>query len=282
MTVLLSPPTARPGRSKRGGNRLEPDRYPARGPAYERRRSFGDDPERRDRNQRNRTRRAVAVALTRGELPDRLAVVLYQLLDRCTDTLLCPSPDDGPACSGWWSRRYIHDLVLPPDHDGDGPPSDDRDDTATDTTDDAADEELVDDAGARTAGRWMAQLAELGWVESIHRHRVVNGEQWGTSNLWRFRIPDHLRTELHATEDEARSRGAGRRPKRSGPGRPAYVTNRETTAAAAARLNEANEDRRRAPCPTCEGNLWVPAPGTDRGVVRCESCNGSGTTRAGP
>ena len=66
----------------------------------------------------------MALALTRGELPDRLAVVLYQLLDRCTDTLLCPSPDDGPACSGWWSRRYIHDLVLPPDDDHDDYPSD--------------------------------------------------------------------------------------------------------------------------------------------------------------
>jgi hypothetical protein len=274
VTVLLTPVTALAGRSRRGGNRLDPDRYPIRGPVYARRRSFNVDPERRDRNQRNRTRRAIAMALTRGELPDRLAVVLYQLLDRCTDTLLCPSPEGGPACSGWWSRRYIHNLVLPTDHQDD--------ELQADGADRVVDGEVFD-VGARTAGRWMAQLAELGWVEAIHRHRVVNGEKWGTSNLWRFRIPDHLRAELHAAEDAARSRKAGRHPKRPGPGRAPYPPNLEGGAAAAARLiRNNNEDRRRSPCPTCEGACWVPAPGTDRAVVRCGSCHGTGTTRAGP
>jgi hypothetical protein len=47
----------------------------------------------------------------------------------------------------------------------------------------------------------MAALAELGWVEVIHRHKMINGEHWGTSNLWRFKIPDHLRAELHTAED---------------------------------------------------------------------------------
>jgi hypothetical protein len=301
VTALLTPnPSPSPpfsGRPRRGGNRLTPDCYPLRGPVYTRRRSFGPDLERRDRHQRERTRRAVSLALTRGELCDRLAVVMYQLLDHCTDTLLCPSPEGGPACSGWWSRRYIHDLVLPPDHDRDGHDGGAHDDSDRDGDDHEVDDESDDDVdledatvfgevvegGARTAGRWMAQLAELGWVESIHRYRVVNGLQRGTSNLWRFRIPDHLRSELHTAEDTARAKRAGRRPNRSGPGRATRPNHREATATAAARTIRNEEDRLQAPCPACEGACWVPAPDDpNRGVVRCESCEGSGTTRAGP
>jgi hypothetical protein len=190
--------------ARRGGNRLPPQRYPARGPAYDRTRAFGPDRERRDRHQRARTRRAIGLAQTRGELPPILAAVLYQLLDLCTDTLLGPAPEGAPACSGWWSRRFIHDLIYPPsiqpsDDDGMGVDQGELSDNP-DAPSDEPDTSRFAGAGARTAGRWMATLAGLGWVEAVHRHKVVNGEHWGTSNLWRFQIPDHLRAELHAAE----------------------------------------------------------------------------------
>ena len=256
-------------RSRRGGNRLRPQQYPVRGPTYQRRRCFGADPERRDRNQRSRTRRAVAVALTRGELPDRLAAVLYQLLDRCTDTLLCPAPDGGPACSGWWSERYIHGLIFP---DGD------------DRTDEEANEWGGGDTkrrGARTAGRWMAELAQLGWVESIHRHRLVNGEISGTSNLWRLRIPDHLRGELHADEDTRRAQV--RRPGSAGRATPKGPRSQDHTdrqAAAAARSYDDHDERRTNPCPQCNGVRRVEQ--ADGRWDNCPICRGSGTARGGP
>jgi hypothetical protein len=257
-------------RRQRGGNRLSPDRYPVRGPSYERRRVFPDDPERRDRNQRNRTRRAVGMALTRGRLSDRLASLLSQLLDRCDDRLLGPAPDDGAACSGWWTLKYIHDLILPPDQVDD------------EEVADINEGEDVSDAGARTAGRWMSKLDELGWVNSIHRHRPVYGEKWGTSNLWRIRIPDDLRAELYELEDSARSRSAARRQKRSGPGRATPRSTgdgRDRQAAAAVLMAKIADARRLAPCSTCDTGGWVPAPGDGGGFVRCGDCNGSGTTR---
>lgn len=281
-------------RARRGGNRLPPERYPARGPAYDRSRAFGPDHERRDRHQRVRTRRAVGVAQTRGELPPILAAVLYQLLDLCTDTLLCPAPDEAPACSGWWSRRFIHDLIYPP---GTQPP--DITNADPDDSDDSDDPESLSESdgprfagpGARTAGRWMATLGALGWVEVIHRHKVINGEHWGTSNLWRLKIPDHIRVELHATEDASRARKSGRRPAGTRPPgtRPPRNTPRAThgpprddrSAAATAGLAR-NDARRSHPCPTCEGNQWVHPFGEAGGAVRCSVCDGTGTTLHGP
>lgn len=277
-------------RARRGGNRLPPERYPARGPAYDRSRAFGPDHERRDRHQRARTRRAIGLAQTRGELPPILAAVLYQLLDLCTDTLLCAAPDDAPACSGWWSRRFIHDLIYPPGTQPDEGPNDEG------ATADPADLESLSDEpdgprfagpGARTAGRWMATLAGLGWVEVIHRHKIINGEHWGTSNLWRFKIPDHLRAELHAAEDASRARKS--RPRRPAGNRPPGNTPRaahgpptDTRPAAATAVWARNEARRSHPCPTCEGNQWVHPYGPDGGAVRCSVCDGTGTTLHGP
>lgn len=304
---MSAPPLAagRPRlRARSGGNRLPPERYPARGPAYDRSRAFGPDHERRDRHQRARTRRAIGLAQTRGELPPILAAVLYQLLDLCTDTLLCPAPDDGPACSGWWSRRFIHDLIYPP-----GTLRSDTELSGTELSNSLPPDEITDadlddltgveglsdepggprfaGPGARTAGRWMAALVALGWVEVIHRHKVINGEHWGTSNLWRFKIPDHLRTELHAAEDASRARKTGRRPAGARPPgknpRAPYGPARDDRSAAANALRAARNDARRShPCPACEGNLWVHPYGLDKGAVRCAVCDGTGTTLHGP
>jgi hypothetical protein len=65
----------------------------------------------------------------------------------------------------------------------------------------------------------MATLRELGWVEGVNRNRTVNGKPVGTSNLWRFRIPDDLRDEIEAAEDAARARKAARRPPSPKPSR---------------------------------------------------------------
>jgi len=257
-------------RCRRGGNRLPPERYPPKGPTYERQRAFAPDPERRDRHQITRTRRAVALALTRGELPPVLEVVLHQCLDRCTDSLLCAAPDGGPACSGWWSERYVHSLVYPDTHD-----TDDDGQLASD-----------DHTGERTAGRWMAQLVALRWLDVIHRQKVINGQPTGTSNLWRIRIPDHLRAELQAAEDQARTRNAG--PHRKGRVTPTAPQNRhapdgQSQQASAARHIAAEADRRRRePCSACGGIRWVEPDDGSTGVVRCAACDGSGAARDGP
>ncbi len=296
MSAAPAATAVRPRGVPRGGNRLPPERYPARGPAYDRSRAFGVDRERRDKHQRTRTRRAIALAQTRGELPPILAAVLYQLLDLCTDTLLCPAPDEAPACSGWWSRRFIHDLIYPPGTpipEGDGPLGEDG--ASVDPTGFPHDmEDLSDEPGgsrfagpgARTAGRWMAALVAAGWVQVVHRHKVINGEHWGTSNLWRFQIPDHLRAELHAAEDASRARRSTRRP--SGARPPGKTTRaphgaaRDDRSAAATAVVARNDARRSHPCPTCEANQWVYPFGQDGGAVRCSACDGTGTTLHGP
>jgi hypothetical protein len=134
--------------------------------------------------------------------------VLYALVDRCNDRLLGPAPaaEDGEnyeACSGWWRLAYIHHLVYS-HRDPDGV---------------VIERDPGDESGARTAGRWMATLRELGWVEGVNRNRTVNGKPVGTSNLWRFRIPDDLRDEIEAAEDAARARKAARRPPSPKPSR---------------------------------------------------------------
>ncbi|MGH9129008.1 MAG: hypothetical protein ACRDY2_08590 [Acidimicrobiales bacterium] len=277
MTALEERPKAVRRSPGRGGNHLPPGRYPPIGPSYDRRTAFDQDHERRDRHQRARTQRAIVRAVKRGTLPPLLATVLTQLLDLCTDTLVCPAPDDGPVCSGWWSLRFIHDLVLPAlDVEGVPVPLEERNPLE----------------GASTAGRWMRQLFALGWVDKIHRHRVVNGRQWGTSNLWRIQIPAEMRAELQGEEDASRSRNAerrhanGTRPGRTTPGRqgrnvPGYVAAQDQSAAAAAAERSQADQRHRDPCPACEGTRWVNHP-NGTGSVRCAACKGSGTARAGP
>jgi len=174
------------GRPPRGGNRLPPG-HAARGrpPSYARTRSFGPDPERRDRHQRARTRRAVALAQARGQLSTTLAGVLGALLDATDDRL----------SDGWWCLATIARMVLGAEHYGED-----------------------EDAGQRTAGRWMHELWELGWVEKVHRFRVVAGQCQATSNLWRIVIPAELRAEVNAGEDRARARHQPRRVASKAPG----------------------------------------------------------------
>ena len=164
---------------RRGGNHLPPG-HAARGrpPSYARIRSFGPDPERRDRHQRARTRRAVALAQARGQLSTTLAGVLGALLDASDDRV----------SDGWWCLATIARMVLGAEHYGED-----------------------EDAGQRTAGRWMHELWELGWVEKVHRFRVVAGQCQATSNLWRVVIPAQLRAEVTAGEDRARARHQPRR-----------------------------------------------------------------------
>ncbi len=172
-------PAGAPPKPHRGGNRLPPG-HPARGrpPSYQRCRSWGPDPERRDRNQRTRTRRAVALAQQRGQLSPLLAGVLAALLDA----------SDQRLSESWWRLSTIARLVLGAERYGE----DKR-------------------AGQRTAGRWMAELRELGWVERVHRYEVGRGQLRWTSNLWRFVIPEELRAEVETVEDTARAKAQARR-----------------------------------------------------------------------
>ena len=104
---------------------------------------------RRDRHQRSRTQRAVALALSRGELSPTLAAVMTALLDRCSDTLVASgSPEE--RCSGWWSLAYIARLIFGVDHYEPGDPL----------------------AGQRSAGRWMA---EGGFGEVFPDRETVTG-----------------------------------------------------------------------------------------------------------
>lgn len=252
----------------RGGNRLNPDQYRPNGPAYQRVRDFTADPERRDRHQKTRTRRAIGLAVTRGELPPLLGAVLHQLIDRCNDRLLEPGPDDGPRCSGWWSLHYIHDLIYPQSPAADNPTSEPVDNNPQD--DPQGDETR---AGSRTAGRWMSALVELGWVEKIHRHRLVNGIAVGTSNLWRIKIPAHLRHEIHASEDAARSTNNPRRGRttlstRAGTSRP------DTQAKRPHALEQAACDHCRA------GWIETRDHAGHLREMRCPNCRGTG--RASP
>lgn len=188
-------PDAHAGRGRArlwGGNRLGPDRLPAVGPVYCRERDEPTDPERRDRRQEQRHRRAIVLAQERGELSPLLAGVLGALLSFCDG--------DGRVGVIWPSLATIAKRVRGADwYDGKR-------------------------AGSRTAGRWMRELRTLGWVQRQHRFAHEGGLVRGTSNRWWLTIPEHLRLELLAQEDEARSRtqrgrsGSGRvTPK--GPGR---------------------------------------------------------------
>lgn len=258
MTTLAQTPHRA---ATRGGNRL-PAGHAHPGPRYARRSDFDADHERRDLNQRERTRRAVGLALKHGQLTPLLAAVLGQLLDASNNRLIDAAPDGGPACTGWWSLRHIHTLVAPRlAADGVPVPAD----------------ELDPNEGARSAGRWMHQLFELGWVDKIHRRRIVNGVPTGTSNLWRIQIPDAYRNGLHAREDARRAdktREAHRNGRYTAPRSAA-----EATAEASTARHAAEERRRAQPCPVCDGDKLVEQ--TDGAYARCAACNGTGT-RAGP
>jgi hypothetical protein len=181
----VPPPQRAPVKSSsvpapRGGNRLGPG-HPCHGrpPSYPRCRTWGPDPERRDRNQRTRVRRAVALAQKQGSLSPTHAAVLFALLDASDDYLN----------EAWWRLSTIAKLVYGEGRYGDDPK-----------------------AGQRTAGRWMAELRELGWVERVHRHRIARGQRLWTSNLWRFVIPEELREAVTASEDARRSRRLQKSP----------------------------------------------------------------------
>jgi hypothetical protein len=151
---------------------------------YRRRHQFPDDPERRDRRQRERTRIAADTAAAQGELPTELHRALMVLLahtdDRCA----------GPI---YPSLATIAREVHGPDH-------------------------YDDEGGARTAGRWLAALEARGWLHRVHRtRRRGDGTMQALSNAYRVDIPDHLRTERHALEDAKRARSTKGRPTNKAP-----------------------------------------------------------------
>jgi len=121
-------------------------------------------------------------------LPAHLAAVLGALLQAA----------DKRLSDGWWRLSTIARLVLGEEHYGEDPR-----------------------AGQRTAGRWMAELGERGWVQRTHRYRSVAGHCQGTSNLWRFVIPAELRAEVLSGEERARARNQS--PHSVSVGRPASV-----------------------------------------------------------
>jgi hypothetical protein len=67
---------------------------------------------------------------------------------------------------------------------------------------------------ARTAGRWMAELVELGWLHCQHRYRIVQGRYESTTNLWRIDIPDRWRQRV--LEAEGRRRKETKAQQRAG------------------------------------------------------------------
>lgn len=220
MTATISPALR-----VRGGNRL-PEGHEARGrpPAYDRVRSFGPDPERRDRRQRERSRRAAELAAERGELPRILHRAVIRLLEYGDD-----------RCSPVWPSL----TTIGRDIGG---------------------------YDQRTAGRWMAELVTLGWVERVHRYRFRDGHIEGDSNLWRVIIPERWRVLLQDREDAARSRSGKARPTRrapqNGPGRQRSGTSR--------------------PPAQSNGSGSTSPDGTDSTdeapVVDCSMCEGRGYT----
>jgi hypothetical protein len=105
-----------------------------------------------------------------------LASVLYALYDASDERLNVT----------WWGEAYIARLVNGSGHYGDN------------------------EAGARTAGAWMAELKKLGWAQAIQRMVVVEGRLRFTTNAWRLVIPPALRSEVEAREDAARAKSSAR------------------------------------------------------------------------
>lgn len=254
-----SSPIERPPARTRGGNRL-PMGHPARAAApgrYQRRRQFPLDYERRDRNQRERARRAARLAARRGELTATQYAALTALMDHSDRTLAGP----------------IYPSLATLARDVHGPDRYDPDAAA---------------AGARTAGRWVAELDALGWLHRIHRtRRQPDGTVHAQSNAYRVDIPEHLRAEVEALEDNARRSRAHTAPKgrptakRPGPTSRAdeQAEHADRVAAARAAELERAEARRRGELPPC------PGPCKDRlgqvedaagGWATCPTCSGTG------
>lgn len=124
----------------------------------------------------------MALAQARGLLTPLLAGVLYALYDAADERLSVT----------WWGEPYIARLVH-----------------GSANYDEA-------EAGARTAGAWMAELKKLGWVQAIQRMVHVEGRLHFTTNAWRLVVPVQLRSELEAQEDAARAKSSVRRAR---PGR---------------------------------------------------------------
>lgn len=184
------------------------------------------------------------MAEAQGQVTSTLAGVLFTLLEAADDHL-------HPT---WWSLAYIARLVLGEGRYGDDPAG-----------------------GQRTAGKWMAELGRLGWVERQHRFVVEDGGVRGTSNLWRFTIPPVLRQAVQDAEDAGRRANAGRRPKgartskapqnrRGGPERPVGAPTPPPFAQ--------RDLARQAPCPACGGDRFVAHP--NGGVIACAACDARG------
>lgn len=224
----------------RGGNRLS-GTHPARGraPAYQRERDWpGPDPERRDRHQRERVRRAADLAAQRG--------LLTATEHRWLTALLSFSDD---RCSPVWPAlttiaTRVHGVTR----------------YRTSSTDDAS-----STRGQRTAGRWISRLVELGWVQRQHRYHNDAGRVVADTNLYRIVIPEPLRRELEAIEDRAR---AARRRTKLGNERDGSVQ----SAAASRAIADRAAARLHFPCPACDGG-WIHH---DDEVERCPRCRGDG------
>lgn len=186
-TSPAAPPPSSPTPSRRGGNRL-PVGHPARGapPApYRRIRQFPLDPERRDRHQRERTRRAANAAVAAGELTREDRAGLEVLLEHTDATATVPIFPRLATIAQ--EARGAQHYAEPT-------------------------------AGARTAHRWIARLVTLGWVHKVHRTKPQpDGSVVATSNAYRVDIPDRWRTERQALEDGARSRSTKGRPTSKAP-----------------------------------------------------------------
>lgn len=131
----------------------------------------------------------------------------------------------------------------------------------------------------RTAGRWMAELRELGWVERIHRYRFRDGHIEGDTNLWRVVIPEQYRETLQGREDAARAGSM----KKNRPTPAAPQNRRDTGRGGGVAPSPSSPPRQGAgesDCPTCEGrNLVDVGDGT---FSFCPTCRGRKAGRPPP
>jgi len=170
-----------------------------------------------------------------GLLPPHLAAVLGRLLDASDDHLT----------AGWWSLGWIARAVLGQDRYG------------------------PDNVGGqRTAGRWMAELHRLGWVQREHRFVVEAGRVRATSNLWRLVIPEPLRQAVLHSEDRARARTLKTNPPTR---RPQLMSDRRSEADAAIRrrLQQRHDG---VACTSCGGSGWIDHPTEPNSVIPCDAC----------
>jgi hypothetical protein len=205
-----------------------------------------------------------------------LAAVLNQMMERSNDRLIGPTDYRGVACTGWWELATIRKMVP------DGLIA--QEDLANEAR---SGHERARKRGERTAGRWMSELGRLGWIERVHRKPgYVNGEPQWTSNLWRVKMPEHLRLELRAVQDASRARqgasrkGPGRVQAKGGGVRPQADDDSARRRAAEEKIFAENVARRDAPCPACDGGRFVFDE--DRRASICPWCLGAGYEARGP